>query len=98
VIRDKSLALIVVDLNDEDNVMVYSVNIDVMNDKIFFTHSDIKPLEITDWQERIQVVSEELKDILCESDYSLTLSIENLPSDENVENYLNTGLKWQDDK
>jgi len=46
-----------------------------------------------DWVERLQSVNEELKETLLGSDYSISVSVGNIET-ENVSDYIFTGLKW----
>jgi hypothetical protein len=94
----KSLAIIAVnvDSKEEDNVVVYSGIVNLKDEKIYFHRDGNDLFEITDWQDRIKIVSQDVKEILLNCEYSLTLSIGDLPKDENPEEYNQTGLKWID--
>ena len=93
-LNKKSLAIIAVDSKDEKNVVVYNGIINLKNDKLYFRREEKDLFEITDWQEKIKIVNDDVKQILLNCKYSLVLSIADLPEDENPDDYKQTGLKW----
>jgi hypothetical protein len=54
-----------------------------------------KPFQLPDdTLERIKPVPADIKDIVLEAEYYLTMSIGPLPEDANPNDYIETGLKW----
>ena len=53
------------------------------------------PFELrAEWIERIRPVKAELRDVLLDADYVLTLSVGNLPAGAPTDGFEATGLKW----
>lgn len=95
-LKNKTIAIIAVDVDskDEENLVVYSGTINLKDDQLFFNRDGNNLFEISDWQERIKIVGDDVKNILLDCNYSLTLSIGDLPENENPNDYKETGLKW----
>src|SRR2546430_5031985 len=47
-----------------------------------------------EWLSRIQPVQADLKSMLCDADYSFSVTVGNLGDDEDLATFLPTGLKW----
>lgn len=96
----QTLAIIVVniDTEDKDEVVVYTGEINIKGNKLFFNRYGKDIFEITQWQDRIKSVGEEIKEVLSGCEYLITLTIGDLPENDKPETYMPTGLKWPGNK
>lgn len=89
----KKLALLLCSPDGES--AVFKGKVSVENRKLYFTRgAKVKFLIPTDVCENIKKVDPELKDIFLGAEYYCKINVENIPSDETIENHLDTGLKW----
>ena len=95
-ISNKSVSLIVVNLDKEDDVHVYLGNIVSTADGPHFVNTD-KKWDVSLSEEvlsEIRVVPSSLKETLLGTDLYFTLRMKDIPEGESLTQYTKTGLKW----
>lgn len=92
---DKKIALIVWNAADENDVRVFLGEIIHANEEFrFVNQTEHWNLHLnTDQLDSTNEVSDELKSILLDADYAISLSIEQLPTDS-TDGFINTGMSW----
>lgn len=91
----KSISLLIWNTEKENDVQVYVGEIIHKDDVFYFVN------KVEDWQvtltteilKRLKEVPQELKQVLRNTDFSITLSMGNLPEELNSDFKL-TGMKW----
>jgi hypothetical protein len=96
-VKDKTVALIVWNTKKEDDVHVYLGKLQEEKDEYFFVNEEKSWRVSLDNEQlnRLQPVSDDLKETLLNADYALSMSMGDLPQ-SNSENYKATGMKWHD--
>ena len=92
---DQKLALLLwgEDENGEEDVAVFSGVLISQDGSYFLKGDDGNNPEIREeWLERIQPVNSELKEMLLDCDYQLSLSVGNIENGNGLESF--GGLKW----
>ena len=96
-LRDRKVAMVVTNIEKENDVRVYLGEIVEMESEFHFIN---KP---EDWNvtleldklEELEEVPEDLKEMLLNADFYLPMTIGNLP-DDSTEGLKKTGLNWED--
>ena len=94
-LKDKAITIIVYNIEKENDVHVYLGKLRIENDEHYFVNEE-KGWRISLEKEqlsRLKLVSSELKDMLFNADYAISLSIGELPQPDSAE-YEATGMKW----
>lgn len=95
-IEAKSIAMIVWNTEKENDVHVYLGKLQNVNGEYFFINKE-KGWKVSLDEEqlsRIQAVSNDLKEMLLNADYALSMSMGSLPEADDKSTYEKTGLKW----
>jgi len=94
-LKDKKVALLVWNTEKENDVHVYLGEIIKKEDDFYFVNAQEKwnfYLDL-DKLERIKKVEDDVKEILLNADFGLSVSIASLP-DKLGEDFVPTGMKW----
>ncbi len=94
----KTLSLILV--SEEDETIVVTGTIQRNGKRLVFqnTNEGVVISMSDDVLQRIKVVTGEIRPILNDADFALTLSVGNLPDGISIEGMIPTGLKWPKDE
>jgi hypothetical protein len=94
-LKDKDVALIIWNTEKEDDVHVYLGKIILEEDTFYFIneHRKWKVSLNSEQLERLKLVPEDLKQILLQANYSLSVTIADLP-DDNSDGLIYTGINW----
>jgi hypothetical protein len=94
-LKDKTVALIVWNTEKEDDVHVYLGKLKEEKDECYFVNEEKGWRVSLDNEQlnRLQPVSDDLKETLLNAEYALSMSMGDLPQ-SNSENYKATGMKW----
>jgi hypothetical protein len=95
-IKDKLVALLIWNADQENDVHVYVGRIILENTKLLFSN------ESKGWRvnldeeqfDRLKEVPPDMKDTFLDADYFISLSMTNLPN-ENNEGFSPTGMNWK---
>ena len=94
-LKGKKIALIIWNIEDENDVRVFLGEITEKNNAVHFINP-LKGWDValdSDKLSEIKQVSEDMKGILLDADYCLSVTLGTLPNDS-TEDFLPTGLKW----
>ena len=84
-----------VDANGADEAVVYSGTAEWTGRDLVLQRDDQASMVVLpEWYERIQPVSEDLRETLLGADYWFSVAIGPLPEGANTAEYGRTGLKW----
>lgn len=82
-------------VDGEDEGAVFSGTLKQNESGLYLDRGESPPFEIDpEWIERIKPVGPDIKDILLNAEYYLSLSVGQIPEGESTESYVATGLKW----
>lgn len=96
-LKDKAIALIVWNMEKEDDVHVYLGKLQTEDSRYYFFNEE-KGWRVSLDEEklsRLQQVSDDLKETLLNADYALSMSMGDLPQSD-LEEYKATGMKWHE--
>jgi len=95
VLHNKQVALLVTNVDDENDVHVYVGQVVCEETEQYFLNGSMGwKLSLDNEQiSRLTPVTEKMKDIFLNADYFIPLSISIVP-DKTNDSYLPTGLKW----
>jgi hypothetical protein len=96
-LEGKSIAIIVQNVDQDDDVHVYLGSLQLQNGEPYFRNNE-KDWHVSldnDKLDRLKPVVEELKTTLLNADYYLHMTIQSLP-DTSVEDLVKTNMKWHD--
>ena len=96
-IKDKSIALIVWNAEKVDDVRVYLGRLKILDGKYAFINEE-EGWKVSLYDEhlsRLRPVSEDLKEILLNADYGLSMSMGVLLETDDRDGWVKTGLKWK---
>lgn len=80
-LKDKLVALIIWNLEEEDDVHVYLGKVEMEDEQAYFINQEKGSKIAIDEEQlsRIKIVSEEMKEVLLNADYALSMNMEDLP-------------------
>ncbi len=97
-LNNKVVALIcwAVDQRGKDDVVVFAGRAHLAGKKLLV---DLESVGGTiqfdpEWLHRLKVVPADLKETLLNADFSVSLSVGEIPPNETIEQFITTGLKW----
>jgi hypothetical protein len=95
-VKEKSIAMVVWNSQKENDVHVYLGKLNSSDGQYSFINEERgwKILLNDEQLGRLKPVSDDLKDILLNADYSFSMSMGDIPDGEDLTDYNDTGLKW----
>jgi len=95
-IEGKRVAMIIWNSEKEDDVHVYLGELQNRNGEYaFFNMEKGWQISLDEGQlSRIQLVTDDLKEMLLNADFALSMSISNLPETDGTAGYKKTGISW----
>jgi len=92
----KSIAMIVWNTEKEDDVHVYLGKLQNTNGEYVFINAEKGWRVSLDEEQlsRLQPVTDDLKEMLLNADYALSMSMGNLPETDGNADYETTGMNW----
>ena len=97
-VNGKKLALVAWSKDDKgnDDVAVFTGIARWNGKEIFFDRGSTQQgfTFPEDWLERIKTVPQDIKDIVIDSEYYISLSVGDLSNDTDQSGFISTGLKW----
>ncbi len=95
-IEDKRVAMIVWNTEKEDDVRVYLGKLENVNGEYAFINEE-KGWKVSLENEQLShlhPVTEDLREMLLNADYALSMSMSSLPETYDTNNYKQTGINW----